>query len=347
MQAVIGHRRAVEYLGRVARRGTPAHAYLLVGPPQVGKLTLARWFASALSCEARDEAPCGRCRACDLVAAGRHPDVRVVDLEAQRLLLGEKRQASVYKVELVRRLQADLALRPVEAARKVLILADAERMTPQAANAFLKTLEEPPPFVVLVLTAQDEEALLPTIRSRCQVLTLRPVGLAEIQEALLARGASPEEASRLARLSEGRPGWALQALENPEWLAARQAELERLHHLLGATRSERLLAAEELARDGESQEVLRLWAGWWRDVLLLQSGAQTPLRHADQRAALEVAARHLPVESVQQVLKTIQRAARLLRSTNVNAELVWDVLVLSLPHLSTRQANTAHQRHHG
>lgn len=332
-EAVIGHGRVLAYLTGVARRQTPAHAYLLVGPPHVGKSTVARRFAAALVCQVREEAPCGACRACRLVEAEHHPDVRVVDLEAQRLILGEKHQASVYKVELVRRLQADLALRPVEADWKVVILTDADRMTPQAANAFLKTLEEPPPFVVLVLTAQDEEALLPTIRSRCQVITLRPVPLAEIEEGLKARGAPPEQAALLARLSEGRVGWALRALKDPNELAARQADLDRLHHLLRATPGERLAAAEELARRAESEEVLRLWASWWRDVLLVQSGSLEALRHADQRAALEEVATHVPVQAVQQVLKTIQRAAQLLRGTNVNAELVWDVVILNLPHL--------------
>ncbi len=333
MEGIVGHRRAVERLARVAGRRTPAHAYLLVGPPHVGKRTVARWFARALLCDAGQGVPCGRCRACELVEAGRHPDVLAVDLEVQRRLLGEKRTAAVYKVDLVRRLQADLALRPVEAPWKVLILEHADRMTRQAANAFLKTLEEPPAFVVVMLTALDEEGVLPTIRSRCQLIHLRPVPAGDIEAALRRRGAGAEEARRLARLSGGRVGWALRALEEGAVVAARQEAVELLGRLLRATRSERLQEAERLARRQDGLEVLTAWLMWWREVWLCQHGAAGAVGGTPPQELQEMADR-LPPALVQRLLWRMARSAEVLRETNVNPELVWDTIVLDLPRLA-------------
>ncbi|MDQ7030248.1 MAG: DNA polymerase III subunit delta' [Ardenticatenia bacterium] len=342
MEEIIGHRRAVERLARVAAQQAPAHAYLFVGPPHVGKRTVARWFARALVCEGDGPAPCGRCRACGLVHAGRHPDVRAVDLEAQRHLLGEKRPSAVYKVELVRRLQADWAIRPLEAPWKVLIVERADRMTPQAANAFLKTLEEPPPFVVLILTALDEENLLPTIRSRCQLVRLRPVPAGEIEVALRGRGADAEEARRLARLSGGRVGWAIRALDEPAVVAAYQEAVELLERLLRATRSERLQEAERLARRPDGLDILAWWLTWWRDMWLRHHGVADALGLPSPQGLQEAAGRLSPL-AVYWIVRRVERSARILEETNVNPELVWDTVVLGLPRLGdggrARKAN--------
>jgi len=155
---VVGHEWAVELLKRSLTNGRVAHAYLLTGPPQIGKTTLALNFAQALNCQ-NPEGPCGECLSCRKIAHGTHPDVRVIE-----------GQGGTIKIDQIRALQRQAALSCTEGRWKVFILRQMERATTEAANCLLKTLEEPPAHVILVLTASEADALPPTIVSRCQVL---------------------------------------------------------------------------------------------------------------------------------------------------------------------------------
>ena len=147
------------------------HAYLFTGPEQVGKSTLARRFAQALNCTASKltERPCDQCRSCELIAAERHPDVQVLEPE-----IGGRGKATL-KIEPIRTLQRGLNLSTYEGRHTIAIIRRFDAATPGAANAFLKTLEEPPSGVILLLTAKNAETLLPTISSRCRIIGLRPL----------------------------------------------------------------------------------------------------------------------------------------------------------------------------
>ena len=214
---VIGHEWATELLAQAIRCGRPSHAYLFTGLSQVGKTTLARAFAQALLCESGQGAPCGGsvdpCRTCQRVAQGRYPDVQFIAAEKNAI-----------QIDQVRALQADAAVAPLEGRRKIFIIQEIERATLPAANALLKSLEEPPPQVILLLTATRRDQVLPTILSRCQLVGLRPLPLEQVQTALQERWHVDEErAALLARLSGGRLGWAVTAHTDPElWQAARE-----------------------------------------------------------------------------------------------------------------------------
>ncbi|MGH2535968.1 MAG: ATP-binding protein, partial [Candidatus Promineifilaceae bacterium] len=179
-QQLIGHQWAAEEFSAAIRAGRLGHAYLLSGPAQIGKTTLARLIAQAINCENEGPArrPCGACRACRLIATDRHPDVRLV-----APAVGGRGRLEL-KIETIRELQSALSLTAAEARHKVAILRQFDAANPAAANAFLKTLEEPPPAVVLLLTAEDAQALLPTIVSRCRAVALRPAPADEIEAAL-------------------------------------------------------------------------------------------------------------------------------------------------------------------
>ena len=329
----IGNAHAVRLLAHAAHT-QPSHAYLLVGAPHSGRKTLARRFAQALLCEQRDAAPCGACRTCTLIEQAHHPDVLTLTPETQRELLGEKTVAAAYKVDAIRALQAELARRPVEGRYKLLIVADAERMTTQAANAFLKTLEEPPSFVVIVLTTTDEALLLPTIRSRCQVLMLRPVPRAEIETLVREHVADAEQAALIARLSAGRVGWALQAATQPDVLNARREAVDLVHTLLHASYTDRLEQAAHLAQ-AERLDVLHTWATWWHDVMLVGAHAEEDITNIDDLATLRRVAQHVPRERVLAVLRKLQTTLRLLHETNVQPQLLWETLLLAFPRLTT------------
>jgi DNA polymerase-3 subunit delta' len=317
---IIGHEWAVRLLQRSLEREQLSHAYLLLGPSRVGKATLALALARAINCTG-DAPPCGVCRSCRLIAAGRHPDVHLVEG-------GEVRAIHIAQV---RELQHQVMLSPVEARRRVVILTDFQGATVEAANCLLKTLEEPPPQVMLVLTASHEGRLLPTIVSRCQILWLRPPASDTIARGLQAQyGAPAEQAAELARLAAGRVGWAVEALQGGELFEQRQAGLDCLAQVLAADTLGRLRLARDLSSDVEGlPALLDLWLGWWRDLLLCRSGCADLACNVDQEAALERSARSYSLPELVAGLQRLDEARRRLER-NANPRLTLEVLFLSL-----------------
>lgn len=336
---VIGHTWAVRGLARSLAADRVAHAYLLTGLHAIGKMTLARALAQALQC-AGTKRPCGECAACQKIARHRHPDVQVVEGVPVGYKFDEKaspprahdRERRILKIDQIRLLQHDVSRSPFEGRWKIVILRRFEEANEEAANAFLKTLEEPPAHTRLILTARDASLLLPTIPSRCQVLALRPLALAEVEAALIARWqVAPESARLLARLSGGRLGWAVRASANPALLEARQVHLDALDAVLREGRAERLARAGELAQEPEAlPELLELWLGWWRDVLLLQTGAGARITNADRADTLRDHAARFTLAQVHHALKTVRATAGYLNQ-NVHPRLALEVLLLSLP----------------
>jgi DNA polymerase-3 subunit delta' len=319
---IVGHAWAVKLLRQAAEAGTVSHAYLFVGLPGVGKTTLALALASALLCQGED-APCGDCRGCRLVASGNHPDLHVVESE---------RPGASLKIDQVRDLQRQLSLTPLEGRWRVAVLRRFEEATISAANALLKTLEEPASYVVLVVLATDADTLLPTIVSRCQQVPLRPVPASQVEQALVERwGAEPKQAELLAHLSGGRLGWAVRTLEDSGGLQRRSQRLDELGNLLSAPITERFRYANRLARDPVAvQETLDLWLGWWRDVLLLAAKAEAPLINVDRQSVLRDHAHRFGVDRSTAMVEALRSAADHLKR-NANPRLTIEVLMLDLP----------------
>lgn len=334
---IIGHEWAVEQLRVSIRSGADAHAYLFTGPPGVGKRLLALRTAQALNCEHGAGDPCLACRACRRIERGNHPDVRVASMESQAAA-GKAEEAArqkELKIATVREWQRDITLRPYEGQRRVFILHDAERLSEEAANAMLKTLEEPPPYATLILVA-DSNDLLPTIVSRCRTLRLRPLPRPQVVAALVARGADADTAALLAAWSGGRIGQALQLLETPDALAQRNEQLAALIAVYEQGRSEAMRWAEQRAREyrsGEQESVfawLELWQSWWRDVLLVAAGNPEAVVNIDRRADLERIARRHPLPQIYAFVTRLGQAARHLRD-NANPNLVLENLALHAP----------------
>ncbi len=318
---IVGHGWAVSLLRRRLAAGSTAHASLFTGPPQIGKTLLARTLAQALNCPEPDP-PCGRCPACTRIAAGTHPDVRVIKGEGA---------GDALKIDQVRALQREAALFPYEGRKRVFILRRMDLASTEAANSLLKTLEEPPAHVVLILTAVDVDGLPPTIVSRCQRLDLRPLGRGRVESALHELGIAGDQARLLAGLSAGRIGWAIDAGRDTALLKRRQRELDHLVRALPAGRVERLSLAESLGRDPRaSRDMLELWAAWWRDLLLLSGRGEGPVVNVDRLAELRSLARPERLREVWASLQALQRAAAQIED-NVSPRLALEGLLLKLP----------------
>jgi DNA polymerase-3 subunit delta' len=220
----------------------------------------------------------------------------------------------------------------LEGRYKVFIIQQIEEASPPAANALLKTLEEPPPQVILLLTSARRDQALPTIVSRCQVVGLRPAPLAQVQAALQEHwGVDEAHAALLARLSSGALGWAVRAHSDPELWQTRARVLDELQTLPAQDAVGRLAYSEALARQKDALDnVLGMWASWWRDVLLIQQGLPDAIVNLDRRAQLtQQAALHTP-GGVEGVLRDLLLTRRRLRA-NINVRLALDVLLLRLP----------------
>jgi DNA polymerase-3 subunit delta' len=317
---VFGHQPVVAALSGAVAAGRATQSYLLAGPPAVGKRTVARWFAQLVSClaEAPEARPCGHCRACRLVAADGWPDLHIM--------------APPLRIEAVRALQHDLALAPGEGRYRIAILPEVELASPGAANSLLKTLEEPPRQVILLLTTADPGAVLPTVRSRCQLLPLRPLTTDAAQAALSAGWAvDPERAALLARLSGGRLGWAVRALADDTLLGARAAWLDGLARARAANLADRLALAAELTRANDPlPDGLAVWGSWWRDVLLTLHGLADGVVNRDRAAELEAAAARYGPRQVVGCLRGIDAALRQL-AANTGPQLALEVLLLEMP----------------
>ena len=397
MWQIYGQEHITRQLDAAIRADRMSHAYLLVGPPHIGKMALAVGMAQAANCLSRgrrsatagrprgsggaaseraassglfgpgegpaedspeslfgaDEgaelapvtdggddagagtgpAPCGQCSQCLRVADGMHPDIRIVGVGTGDAEDVNRRDI---RIEQVREIESFLNLTAFEGSCKVLILDGAELMNTAAANALLKTLEEPPADSMLLLLTASEDALLPTIRSRCSALYLKPVAKADLQERLARDyAADSETAEKVARLSRGCFGQAVTALRDSQALEQLEADLERLQEVCESGLDVRFEYAAEVAnrfgRDREAaRQLLYLWLRWWRDLLLVKEGAEEYLHNADRSMPLRLQASRLSTGQVVAFIKRINRSLQAL-DANANPRLTLEALMLGLP----------------
>ncbi len=279
-----GQDRVVGELLRAATTG-PRHAYILSGPEHSGKLSCALEFAAALLCPnaGNTAVACRACPVCRRIGRGVFPDLSVIDLDSQALTEKSQGKNLALTISTVRRISADASLRPSEAAWRVVIVDDVETMQETAQEAFLKTLEEPPAYVVIVLLTNDADLLLPTILSRCVTLQMQMPSAALVEAALVERGVEAIRAREIASLSDGSLGWAFDAVSDPELVEDRARVRTRARDWIASDSYHRLVSATLLA-DGFSKDreavFVELLAAQraWRDLLHIVEGVESDRR---------------------------------------------------------------------
>ncbi|MDD5590796.1 MAG: AAA family ATPase [Dehalococcoidales bacterium] len=335
MWQIVGQDNAVSLLERSLDKKALAHAYLLVGPPHVGKMTLALDLAKAMNCDAT-AVPCGECTSCLRIASGKHADVQIIGLAGDGDP-AEARSQTEIGIDRIRDMQHSACLPPFEGRYKVFIMEGAELLSNEAANCLLKTLEEPQENVVFLLLTSREELLPATIISRCQRLELFPLAVGAAETVLSSRWAVEKEKARLlARLCHGCLGWALLAAPDDVWLKERS---ERISQMLGvidaAGYGGRLEYAARLAsqygKDKRAvQDVLDFWLDWWHDMLLVKIGCAEAVTNVDLSSILEQRAEDYSLAEIKGFITAVQSAGRQLKQ-NANPQLVFEVLMLAIP----------------
>ena len=362
---VIDQERVTTTLRRALTQERVAHAYLFHGPHGVGKRAVALTFAQALQCEAPpDEAPCGRCTACQKVERMVHPDVHILfpypkgtekeEVGERIQRLGDNPYAAVDFVRRpslsdpsatsnkqvmyhIDRIHDDLLrpmnFRPLEGAYKVAIVMDAEHMNEGAANAFLKLLEEPPARTVFLLTTSRPDQLLPTILSRCQHLRFDPLAPEAIEEALVEReGTDAQQAAMLARMADGSYSHALDLSENEDLLERRSLVLDFFRQAYTQDIDALNTVVQEIGGKGREgvKGVLRFMLRWLRDLMLhREMGEDAPLVNVDQAEAAARFSANLPEARLADMVELVEDALGLVER-NVRTELTLRVLAHKL-----------------
>src|SRR5438445_3057037 len=321
--AIAGHERPLTILRAHQRAGRLAHAYCLTGEEGIGKTALARALAEELLLGE------GQPRRLEV-----HPDFWLDDrpeaISIDEIRFHPERGAQAHDQSL----QQFLSLKPFVAPLRVALLANAERMTEAAQNCLLKTLEEPPPNTVLILTTAYADHLLPTCLSRCQLVALSPVARPAMAEFISARQPNDPEADAPIGLAHGRPGWAVRAMLHRGWVARLDRWAEELSDLAFEDVDGVLTYAARFGQGPQADmrlvvtDALRGFTAFLRDAMLLQAGllARMP---ASRQSALETWVARVPADHARASLAAAQRT-QLLIDQNVNPRLAMEVMLLDL-----------------
>jgi DNA polymerase-3 subunit delta' len=266
--------------------------------------------------------PCGTCRDCRQIEAMQHADLTIIQADSE---------GGTLKVDQIREARRTLTLKPYQSKYRVSIFLRFQEANDNAANALLKTLEEAPSYAVLILTADNPEQLLPTIVSRCEVLRLRPLSIAEVQRGLESKGIESSRAKLVAHISGGRFGYALRLVENDDLLEMREERLNELLTLLPASRVEKFKYADQLAKDKDAmRQTILFWLSYWRDVMLRTAQAESPLVNVDRNVEIEDLASRMDLSSARRVISGLEDTLEKM-DRNVNSKMLAEVLLLDLP----------------
>ncbi|ADL11596.1 DNA polymerase III subunit delta' [Acetohalobium arabaticum] len=319
---VVGQDTPIDILQNGLKRDRVNHAYLFAGKKGVGKEFTAVQFAKALNCKERKSDACGECISCRKFNSGNHPDIVNIEPEGKYI-----------KIDQIRSLQQNTSYKPYESEWKIYIIKQADRMNLQAANGLLRTLEEPPKYVVIILLASKEDLLLPTITSRCQIIKFRTLTVDEITDRLISRfELDRAEAEKIAILADGSLGKAIEFIENEDTLTTREIILDELKELNGLDIVEVFeLVQKILDYKEEIDGILESIITFYRDLLLYKGSQKEELLiNFDYQEEVIKLSREYTFDELQSIIEEIEQTNNLVQNTNVKLQLALEVMLLNI-----------------
>ncbi|MGL5437852.1 MAG: DNA polymerase III subunit delta' [Lachnospiraceae bacterium] len=320
---ILGHEQVKEHLQKAIEGNKISHAYILTGEAGMGRKSLANAFALSLLCEKGKREPCMECHACKQVLSSNHPDL---------IYVSHEKPASIGVDDIRTQINDTIMIRPYSSYYKVYIVDEAEKMTQQAQNALLKTIEEPPSYAVLILLTTNQEAFLPTILSRCVQLKLKPLKDFFIKSYLVEMmGISEADADVYAAFSRGNLGKAISIASSVDFKEMHKELLHLLRHIKEMDISELLDYIQKL-KDSHMDiyECLDFMQLWFRDVLLYKVTKDINLLiFKDEYKTINEISKKSAYDGIEKILEAIDKA-KVRLDANVNLELAMELLLLAI-----------------
>lgn len=322
-QDIVGQEQIKEQLRNAISTGKVSHAYIINGEKSSGKEFIARMFAMSLQCEKGEIEPCQECRSCKQALSDNHPDIIRVTHEKPNTISVEDIRTQVNN---------DVAIKPYSGAYKIYLINEAEKMTPQAQNAILKTLEEPPAYAVILLLTANVNSLLPTILSRCVVLNMKPVADELVKKYLMEQLQIPDyKAEVCVAFARGNVGRAKALASSEDFENVKAEAISLLKYIQDMELNEIIAAIKKKTEYKlEINDYLDICAIWYRDVLLFK--ATNDVNHLvfrDEIQTLRKTAQRSSYEGIEQVIRALDTAKRRL-DANVNFELTMELLMMTI-----------------
>lgn len=320
---VVGHKNIIEYIQNAVREDKVSHAYILCGERGSGKKMLANLFARTLQCKEHGTDPCGKCHSCVQMESGSHPDVIYVHHEKPN---------SISVDDIRTQVNNDIMIKPYQGPYKIYIIAEADLMTPQAQNALLKTIEEPPEYAVIFLLAENVQQLLPTITSRCVMLKLRNIRDTLIRKYLMEQMGVPDyKADMCTAFAQGNVGRAIMLANSEHFNELREEAIQLLKYMPEMEMDEIIKAIKRIsAYKMEINDYLDIILIWYRDILIYKATQEVDkVVFKDQISFIKEAAKKSSYEGIETVIGALDKAKARLRA-NVNFDLVMELLLLTI-----------------
>ena len=320
---VVGHKDILKYISSAVENNRVSHAYILNGERGSGKKMLANLFAMTLLCETGDNEPCGKCHSCKQAESGNHPDI---------IRVTHEKPNSISVDDIRTQVNNTVDIKPYQGPYKVYIIPQADMMTPQAQNAILKTIEEPPSYAVFLLLTENAETLLPTINSRCVMLKLRNIKDTLIKKYLMENLEIPDyKADMCTAFAQGNMGRAIMLANSDHFNEIREESVQLLKHISEMELNEIVAAVKNISvYKLEITDYLDIIMIWYRDVLLYKATKDIDkVVFKDQLQSIKEQARKSSYEGIELILESLEKAKARLKA-NVNFDLVMELLFLTI-----------------
>ena len=299
---VVGHKDILKYISSAVENNRVSHAYILNGERGSGKKMLANLFAMTLLCETGDNEPCGKCHSCKQAESGNHPDI---------IRVTHEKPNSISVDDIRTQVNNTVDIKPYQGPYKVYIIPQADMMTPQAQNAILKTIEEPPSYAVFLLLTENAETLLPTINSRCVMLKLRNIKDTLIKKYLMENLEIPDyKADMCTAFAQGNMGRAIMLANSDHFNEIREEAVQLLKHISEMELNEIVAAVKNISvYKLEITDYLDIIMIWYRDVLLYKATKEIDkVVFKDQLQSIKEQARKSSYEGIETILEALEKS---------------------------------------